>query len=164
MFTGSVSRHQQVAVKKHDNTFLSWRPRERPAGKKMQVNVKYCLPGITTVVDHHPIAVLIETLFFGNRLCNQEQMSYILPVPFLHTMNIGHVSLGHNKDMDRRLRVDVLERDGSRIFIDDLSGNTFLDDLAEEAAFREAHDHRSPFSEKLLKKQLLAPVWQAGPV
>jgi hypothetical protein len=42
--------------------FLPRRPGESPAGEEMEVDVEHCLAGAGTVVYHHAIPGLVETL------------------------------------------------------------------------------------------------------
>src|SRR5512135_191977 len=129
----------------------------------MQVNVEYGLPGIPTVIDHHTVPVPVQRPLFSDRLSYKKEMPYSFLVALLHTVNVSKVLLRNDKDMDRRLRIDVLKGKARLVLVDDLRRDLPSDDLAEEAIRTAAH-HGSLFSEKLLKKQLRAPVWQAGPV
>src|SRR5574340_953835 len=105
----------------------------------MKVNVEYGLPGVATVIDHHPVPVLVQRPFFSDRLRHEKEMTDSLLISFLHAMNISKMLLGHNEDMDGRLRIDVLECKARPVFVNDLRRDLLPDDLAEEAVRTAAH-------------------------
>ena len=80
-------------------------------------------------------------------------------------MNVRDVNLGNNQVVMGRLRVHIAEGADEFVFIDDLRRYFLIQDLTKDAVW--ISFHLAPpegVSEKLLKKQLWAPVWQAGPV
>jgi len=101
--------------------------------------VKYGLSGVPSVIDHHPVPAPVQRPFFSDRLRHEKEVTDTLLVPFLHTMNIGQVLLGNDEDMDRRLRVDVLEGKARPVLVDDLCRDLLLDDPAKEAVRSGAH-------------------------
>jgi len=128
------------------------------------MDMKDRLSGITAVVDDHPIATIIEPALFSKRLRNEEQMPDELAVYVFNTVNVLDMLFRHDQNMDRRLRVDILECDSMFVFVDQFGGHLFFDYLAEDAVWVVTH-FTSPYSRaKLRKKQLFSPVWHAGPV
>ncbi len=130
----------------------------------MQVNVKDRLSGITAVVDDETVAFFFQTFIPCDRLSDQKKTSNVYRIFVFHAMDIVKVILGDDQDMDGRLRIDVLECNGCRILKYDGGGDLLLDDPAKKTALGICLVHLSPIFEKLLKKQLRDPVWQAGPV
>ncbi len=100
----------------------------------MQVNVEDRLPGVTTIIDHHAVSFAVQVLLLGNSLGDQEQMTDALSVIPFHAVNIRNMYFRNNQDVNRSLRIYILERDRRRIFIDDSRSNLLFDDLAEETA------------------------------
>lgn len=135
------------------------------AREEVEVNVEYGLARPAPVVDDHPVALCVETFFIGDLLGCKKEMADKLTVSFGHAVNFGDMFLGYDEGMDGGLGVRVLEGDHHFVLKDDLGRDFFIDDLAKDAIGVAAHDFfPSPESEKLRKKQLRAPVWQAGPV
>ena len=90
------------------------------------------LPRVASIVDHHPVTALIEAEFFGQRLCDEEQMSDELPISVVNAMDVPDMFFRNDKDMGGRLRVDVCERNYMLVVVYKFRGNLFLDDLTEE--------------------------------
>lgn len=128
------------------------------------MNVKYGLPCACAVIDDHPVSLRVQPPVLSDFFCDQEEMADKISVGFGHAVNIGNMLFWNDESVDGRLRVHVLEGGHEIIFVNDFGRDFFCDDPAENAAWIEAHFVLSPFSEKLLKKQLRSPVWHAGPV
>ena len=126
--------------------------------------MKDCLSRIAAIIDDHAVTARIEPPFFSKRLRDIEKMPDTLSVFLRNTVNIPNVLFRYNQDMSRCLWINILEGDGLLIFEDNLCRNVLFDDLAENAIGIAIH-FEYPYSfAKLLKKQLLSPVWHAGPV
>jgi hypothetical protein len=143
---------------KDHNPLLSRRPREDPTGEQMQMDMKNGLTGVPAIVDDHAIAGLIKAFLLRKCLRHKEQVSNQLPVILPDAVNIGEVFFRHDEDMDRRLRIEVLEGNSKLILVDHFRGDLLFDDPAEDAVLIKSHAYPFRSPEKLLKKQLLAPV------
>ena len=134
------------------------------ARQDVEMNMKYGLPGAGAVIDDHPVSLRVQPLVLSDLFCGQEEVADKVSVGFGHAVNIGNMFFGNDERVDRRLRVNVLEGGHEIVFVNDLGRDLFSDDPAEKAVWILAHFFPFSFSEKLLKKQLRSPVWQAGPV
>ncbi len=116
------------------------------------------------VVDDQPIPLCVQAPVFGDLFCCPEKMPHESSVVFGHTVYFGKMVVGDDEEMRRGLRVHIQEGGNQVIFVDDRRRNFSFEDFAEDAILVSAHPLFSELPEKLLKKQLLSPVWQAGPV
>ncbi len=127
--------------------------------------MKHGLPRTGSVVDDQAVTSRIQSFFIGDFFRGKKKMADKFAVRFRHAVNLGDMSLWNNERMHGCLWVHVFERDDRLVLKYDLGWDFFIDDLAENTIRIPAHDFLSPVeSEKLLKKQLRAPVWHAGPV
>lgn len=124
----------------------------------MQMDVKYRLAGVTAVVDDHAISGPIKAPLLAKRLRDKEQVSDQFTVLLFDAVDICDVLLRHDKDVGRRLGIEVLKGDCEFILMDHLRGDLLFDDPAEDAVLVVSHGYPFCSPEKLLKKQLLAPV------
>jgi hypothetical protein len=122
----------------------------------MKMNMKNRLAGVPTVVDHEPITASLEAPLLRDILRDQEQMPDLFLIYWFHAVNIRDMLFRNNKDMRRRLRIDILESDGMIILIHKLCRDRFLDDLAEDAILLPYH--AISYLSKRRKKQLRSPV------
>lgn len=131
----------------------------------MEMDVEHGLSSIKAVVDDHPITALIETLLRSYGLGNKEEVANEFTVCNGDAVDVSDMFFWHNKRVNRRLGIEVLEGDCVLILVEKCCRDFFLDDLAKKTVLVRTH-FLSPgrFSEKLLKKQERSPVWQAGPV
>jgi len=88
---------------------------------------------ITAIVDHHAVARNIELLLGRDVFCHEEEVADDLAIGNENAVDIGNVKLRHDQDVDRCLRIQVLECDGILVLMNDLRRDPFLDDLAENA-------------------------------
>lgn len=125
----------------------------------MKMDMKNGLTGIRTVIDDHPVTILIKPPFGSNGLGYEEQVPDDFAVSHDDTVNIGDMFFRHNESMDRRLGIEVLKGDRVLVFEDDLCRDLLLYDVAKQAVLARAHFF-SPCAlpVKLLKKQHLSPV------
>jgi len=127
--------------------------------------MKHGLPRPGAVVDDQAVSLRIQAFFVRNFFRGKKKMANEFSVRLRHAVDLGNMSLGNNERMHGCLRVRVLERDDCFVLVDDLGGHFFIDNFAEDTIRIPDHDFfSSPEPEKLLKKQLRAPVWHAGPV
>jgi len=103
------------------------------------MDMKNGLAGVTPVIDHHAVAVLFKTFLYGNGFCNKEQVTNDLTVRDGYSVDVMDMFFRHDQRVRRRLGIDVLEGKGELIFVDDLGGDLFFDDLAEYAVWVKIH-------------------------
>src|SRR5262245_31650679 len=96
------------------------------------------LAALGPTVDAEPITALGQTPGFADRARRQEAASEELGVARLHRHDRAHVALGHDEQMDRRLRIDVLECEHRVVLVLDVAGRLARDDAAEHAVRHEA--------------------------
>jgi hypothetical protein len=60
------------------------------------MDMKDCLSSFATVVDDHPIAIIIEPVFFSKRLRNKEQMPDELAVYMFDAVDVPDMFFRHN--------------------------------------------------------------------
>ena len=58
-------------------------------------------------------------------------MPHQFPIVFGDVVDGGDGFLGDDQKMDRRLRVDVTEREGEVVFVEDIRRDLAVDDLGE---------------------------------
>ena len=103
------------------------------------MDVKNGLTGIPAVIDDHSIAAPFKTVLLGECLSDEEKMADVLAVAFLHGMDISEVLFRYDKDVHRRLGIDIGERDGPLVLVQDPGRQPLLNDLAEQAVLVEIH-------------------------
>ena len=122
------------------------------------MDMKDRLSDFAAVVDNQPISIIVEPALFSKRLRNKEQMPDELAVYMFDAVDVSDMLFRNNQDMDRRLRVDILECDSMLVFVDQFGGHLFFNNSAEDAVWVVTH-FTPPYSRvKLLKKQLFSPV------
>ncbi len=125
----------------------------------MEMKMENGLACPASVVDHHSVALSIKASVFCNFSCGKEEVTDKLSVVFGHALNIGNVLFGDDKRVDGSLGVDVFKGGNRIILVDDFRRDFFFDDFAEDAVRIATHAYSpSGLPEKLLKKQLRAPV------
>lgn len=102
------------------------------------------LTGVFAVVDHHPVSLGIKASVGSKFLRDQEEVSDNVLVCFGHAVDVGNMSFGYDKGVDRRLRIDVLEGDYFCVFMDDLRKDLFRDNFTEKAVWVMSHVFSSP--------------------
>ena len=113
----------------------------------MKMNVKDRLSGIAAVVDDHPIAAFFESTLFSNRLRDEKEMSNKLSISLCYAVDVLNMLFGNDQDVGRGLRIDVFDRDGMFILMNQLGRNLIPNDLAEDAVLVLCHSpSRSHFS------------------
>ena len=102
------------------------------AGQQGEVDVEHCLPGAAVAIEHRPVAVLRVPLILGDLCGARNQSAHHRRVPFLDVVQRRDVPAGDDEHMERRLRIDVLERQQLVVLVDDLRGDLAVGDLAEQ--------------------------------
>ena len=90
---------------------------QRAPAQQMQMQMKDGLPCVRANVKDRAIS-FFETALFRELRRGQVQSADDLGILRLRLFQAGHVSLGNDQDVRRRLRVDVAEGEGVLIFID----------------------------------------------
>ncbi len=101
--------------------------------------VEHRLTGTASVVHHQAVSPFLKALLIGEHLSNKKEMTDIFSISVLHTMDISQMGFGNNKDMDRRLWIDVLKGDCPSVLIEYLRRNLLLDDPTEKTVLVRAH-------------------------
>ena len=107
----------------------------------MEVEVKDDLPAFAVAVQYQAESPLGDALLPGDVVCHQEEVSEESIITLACIKERREMPAGNNQDVDRRLRVDVLEGYGVIVLVDDLGRKLPLNDLTEETGF---HAQPSP--------------------
>src|SRR5438093_2801436 len=133
------------------------RPRHLAPPQPMHMEVEDRLAALPAGVRHHPVASFGNPFFLchtGRRLQKTPQEG-----PIARVVQAADMPLGNHQHMDRRLRVDVLEREHLVVLQDDLGRNLPGADLAKETIHRDAHRPRDCFSSSPLLPNRRASSW-----
>jgi hypothetical protein len=98
----------------------------------MDVEMIHLLPPHTAVIDNDPEAI-IETLSAGDRPDHAKEVPHQITVLRTDIIEIGHMQLGDEQDMDWRARVDVVKRKDVVIFMNLARGYLAAHDPTEDA-------------------------------
>ena len=96
------------------------------------MQVENRLSGPPAHVVHRPVSILDPALPRNRRRYHVAMPDYFR-VRRRRLFQAGNVSLGNDQDVRRRLRINVLDRDGVRVFVNFLGGNLVPDNAAEKA-------------------------------
>jgi hypothetical protein len=97
----------------------------------MQMDVKDRLSSITVAVDHRAVAAGVVAPVSRDRCRPARQLAHQRVVCSRHLVERRNVPLRNHHDMQRRLRIDVLERQQVFVFMHTFRGNFSGDDFAE---------------------------------
>ncbi len=103
------------------------------------MHMEHCLTSTAPVVHHQAVSPLLKALLVGEHLGNKKEMTDIFSVSVLHTLDISQMGFGNDKDMDRRLWIDVLKGKCLCVLIKYLGRNLLLDDSTEKTVLVKAH-------------------------
>ena len=87
----------------------------------MQVGHRFA--SVRAVVDHEPIARVLQAELGGDFRGFQKQMSQHLMIDRISFGDARNDFLGHDQDVDRRVRVYVFESQHKVVFINNLRGD-----------------------------------------
>src|SRR4029450_2076441 len=107
-----------------------------PPSQKMNVDVIHDLAPLWAAVHSKPIAALGHSLRLSERSCRQEAAPDDVGVLGLHRDDRVDVALGHDEEMDGRLRVDVLEGQNRVVLVLDFGGSLAGHDAAEHTVLQ----------------------------
>src|SRR5690606_16720138 len=99
----------------------------------MQVDVEDRLPCVLTAVHYHPVAALGKAHFFRQLGGHPVQVAHQLAVVFCNVIDGCDGLLRDDQQVNRRLRVDVAERQAEIVFVDDVCRDLAVDDLGENS-------------------------------
>jgi hypothetical protein len=116
-------------------------PTQPLSSQQVEVEVKDDLPAFAVAVQYQAESALGDALLPGDAVRHQEEVSEESIITLASIKERWKVSAGNNQDVDRRLRVDVLEGYGFVVLVDDLGRKLPLNDLTEETGF---HAQPSP--------------------
>jgi hypothetical protein len=80
-----------------------------PTAHEMQVEMKNELPAATLYIKDQFIPRLCDSLVFRDFLGSQYKVGYYRAILIREIINTPYMSFGNQKDMYRRVRLDVLE-------------------------------------------------------
>src|ERR1051326_2748642 len=104
----------------------------------MEVQMRHGLTGALTAVDHQSVAILDAEL--RDQLDrDQMKVSDQLLILWLQIIVRRNDFPWHNEHVNRRLRIDVLERNAMLVLMDDGGGDFLVDDLEEDVVAEHFH-------------------------
>ena len=89
------------------------------------------MPAFAVAVQHQAESPLGDALLPGDVVRHQEEVSEESIITLACIKERREMPAGNNQDVDRRLRVDVLEGYGVIVLVDDLGRKLPLGDLTE---------------------------------
>jgi hypothetical protein len=122
------------------------------------MDVEDTLSRLAVRVEDRPVPTLVVAVLLRECSCESEHRSHQRIVLDGQVVQGGDVLLGNNQHMQRRLRIDVLERHQGFILVHQCARDVARDDLAEETV-----GHKTPgviFSQSHLQMTpgVLGPV------
>ena len=116
-------------------------PTQPLSSQQVEVEVKDDLPAFAVAVQYQAEAPLGDTLLSGDAVRHQEEVPKESIITLACIKERREMPAGNNQDVDRRLRVDVLEGHRFFVLVDDLGGMLPLGDLTKETGL---HAQPSP--------------------
>ena len=106
---------------------------KRAASQHVDMQVEHRLPRPGAVVDHGAIALRFQSPLTRQLRRHQKKMAEQRLVFGEGLLERGEVLSRKHQQVDRRLRVNVFDRHGALVLMNDFGGNLAVDDPAEEA-------------------------------
>lgn len=131
-------KNRHVGLKLQKNS--TGRPFEAATGQKMDVEMRHGLAGIAAMVDDEAEAFVpsLNAELFGDAT-RGEQQGPERGLIFRHGLaDTRDELLRHDEDVDRGLRIDVVEGRHELVLIDERRGDLTLDDFLEKGLFAHA--------------------------
>ena len=112
------------------------------SAQQMKMEVKNGLACVRTCVDDYAKAFLRDTLFLRELGGNQKNIANYFSIVSAQIRKRGDMLARDNQNMNRRLRIDVLEGHHGVIFVEHITLNLFLDNAAEQTIGIRVHGGR----------------------
>ena len=100
---------------------LAGRPAHLSSSEKVKVDMINLLATVVINVENKAIAVIVHAEIFGNIFSTQGYLSEELGIVIVRVVDSVDVLFGDNKDMFRRLRINITERKQGIILKDNIS-------------------------------------------
>ena len=111
--------------------FLAWRPVELAAGEEVNVEMGDGLAGIGSVVDHEAEA-FGEIELFRDDAGREDQVAECDLIVGSRGLDARDDFFRNDQQVDRRLRLDVVDDDAVFVLVLDLGGDFAIDDFLED--------------------------------
>ncbi len=108
--------------------------------------MKNFLPGISSCVEDDSVSLFIDPDVTGNLAGLEQDMTQQVHFVIRKVIERSEVLLGYDQNVDRRLRVDVMERNDPVVLKDQLGRDLFIYDLTENATLHIFSFCRLPIS------------------
>ena len=95
--------------------------------------MKDSLPGLGVAIEDRSISAIGDAVLGCQSRGSPHHLSNDAIVTMCQVVHARDVAPGHDQDVHRRLRIDVLEGDEAIVRIDDIPGNLTSNDSAKEA-------------------------------
>jgi len=112
---------------------LSRRPSQRSSAEQVDVQVKYGLPGAWSHVEDSAVS-LLNLAFARDYRGSQMASANEFRIHRFCLLESRDMALGNDKDVRRRLRMDVFESEDMLVLVDLLRAGFAADDATEDAA------------------------------
>jgi hypothetical protein len=99
----------------------------------VEVQVKHRLPGLGSVIDHHPVAPRFDAALAGELRRDRQQVAEELFLLWRKILQRDEMLPGNHQQVDGGLRVNVLDSKAGVIFVNESGGNLPFEDAAEDA-------------------------------
>lgn len=131
-----LGRENSAPDKRAASAFSARWPTHLPLGEKVDMEVRDGLAGVRTVVNHDPKSVSQSELFGHNSSCDQEvtEDGFVRRAGFSQSR---YQFFRYNEEMDRSLRLDVVQDDALVVLVFDPSGDFAVDDPLKNGFHRE---------------------------
>ena len=103
------------------------------------MDLEHGLATVPVAVHDDAVAVLGQAFLLRVRGRGQREAADDFGLSRLQVVERGHVHLGHEQHVHRRLRGDVAEGDEVLVLMDDIGGQFAPDDLVEDGGHRYRH-------------------------
>jgi hypothetical protein len=115
------------------NGWASLKPGSLPASHQVKMQVEHVLASSPLHIEDQSITRLVNPLIPGDLAGPEEHLSEKGAILLLQVVDAADVFSGHQKDVNRRVRLDVMKGDQVIVLIDLIRGLPPLNDFAENA-------------------------------
>jgi hypothetical protein len=102
------------------------------AGKNMDMNVGYGLPGPAPEVYHQPVTVFHTLILLYNLIYSQKKIGDNAGLVVRYFVQGSVMRLGNDQKVQRRLRVNIMKRESMLVFVNDFGRDLPGDDFTEQ--------------------------------